>query len=52
MILSYLTFRNFGVLKNIILKLNNNIESVKAGTMKSINSELTKGVILAKIKCM
>ena len=27
----YLTFLNFGVLKNIILKLKNNIEIVRAG---------------------
>jgi len=31
--LGYLTFLNFGALKNIILKLKNNIEIVRAGTM-------------------
>ena len=31
-ILSYLTFLNFGVLKNIIFKLKNNIKTVRAGT--------------------
>ena len=30
-ILDYLTFLNFGVLKNIILRLNNNIEIARAG---------------------
>ena len=32
-ILGYLTFLNFGVLKNIVLKLKNNIEIVRAGTI-------------------
>ena len=32
-ILGYLTFLNFGVLKNIILKLKNNIKIVRRGTM-------------------
>ena len=32
-ILDYLTFLNLGVLKNIILRLNNNIEIVRAGKM-------------------
>jgi hypothetical protein len=30
-ILDYLTFLNLGVLKNIILRLKNNIEIVRAG---------------------
>ena len=47
----YLTFLNFGVLKNIILKLKNRIETVNAGTIKSIKSELRKEGNLAKIKC-
>tara|TARA_B100000287_G_C20485138_1_gene722746 strand:- start:202 stop:330 length:129 start_codon:yes stop_codon:yes gene_type:complete len=41
-----------GVLKNIILKLKNNITAVRAGTIYSIKSEFTKEGILAKIKCM
>ena len=32
-ILFYFTFLNFGVLKNIILKLKNNIEIVRTGTI-------------------
>ena len=40
--LFYLTFRNFGELKNIILKLKNNIESVRAGTMYRIRLELNR----------
>jgi len=32
-ILDYLTFLNLGVLKNMILRLNNNIEIVRAGKM-------------------
>ena len=51
-ILYYLTFLNFGVSKNIILMLKNNIETVRAGNMKSIKSELTKEGILPKIICM
>tara|TARA_B100000401_G_scaffold260586_1_gene177331 strand:+ start:196 stop:312 length:117 start_codon:yes stop_codon:yes gene_type:complete len=30
-VIDYLIFLNFGVLKNIILKLKNNIEIVRAG---------------------
>jgi hypothetical protein len=41
-----------GDLKKIILILNNNIEKVKAGTIKSIKSEFIKEGNLAKIKCM
>tara|TARA_A100001035_G_C27588938_1_gene411044 strand:- start:415 stop:543 length:129 start_codon:yes stop_codon:yes gene_type:complete len=41
-----------GVLKNIILKLKNNIETVRAGKIYSIKSELTNGGILEKTKCM
>ena len=51
-ILNYLIFLNLGALKNIILKLKNNIEIVRAGTIKSIKSELNREGILAKIKCM
>ena len=50
--LYYLTFLNFGVLKKIIFKLKNNIETIRAGTKKSIKSELTKEGVLAKIRCM
>jgi len=39
-------------LKNIILRLKNNIEIVRAGKMKSIKSDLNKEGILPKIKCM
>jgi len=39
-------------LKNIILRLKNNIEIVRAGKMKSIKSELIREGILPKIKCM
>ena len=52
LIFNYLTFLNFGVLKNIILKLKNNIEIERAGNIKSIKSELTVEGIAAKIKCM
>ena len=52
MILGYLTFLSLGVLKNIILKLRNNIEIVRAGTMYSIESEFNKDGIPEKIKCM
>ena len=48
----YLTFLNLGVLKNIILKLNNNIETVRIGTIYSIKSEFTKEGYFAKIKCI
>jgi len=51
-IFSYLTFLNFGDLKNITLKLKNNIKIVSVGTIYSIESELNKEGILAKIKCM
>ena len=50
-ILDYLTFLNLGVLKNIILRLKNNIEIVRAGKIKSIKSELIREGILPKIKC-
>ena len=36
-ILYYLTFLNLGVLKNIILRLKNNIEMVRAGRYKVLN---------------
>jgi len=39
-------------LKNIILRLKNNIEIVRAGKIKSIKSKLTKEGILPKIRCM
>ena len=48
----YLTFLNLGVLQNIVFKLKNNIEAIRAGTIKSIKSELAKEGNLAKIKCM
>ena len=48
----YFTFFNLGALKNIVLKLKNNIERVSAGTMYSIISELINDGILAKIKCI
>ena len=51
-ILYYLTFLNLGVLKNIILRLKNNIEIVSAGKIKSIKSELNREGNCAKIKCM
>ena len=51
-ILIYLTFLNFGVLKNIILKLKNNIEMIRAGTIYSIKSELNIEGRPEKIKCM
>ena len=49
--LGYLTFLNFGALKNIIFKLKNNIVIVSAGRIYSIKSELKREGILAKIKC-
>ena len=49
--LVYLTFLNFGALKNIIFKLKNNIVIVRAGRIYSIKSELNKEGILPKIKC-
>tara|TARA_A100001388_G_C28279579_1_gene271449 strand:- start:149 stop:373 length:225 start_codon:yes stop_codon:yes gene_type:complete len=51
-ILYYFAFLNFGVLKNMILRLKNNIEIVRAGKMKSIKSELTREETFPKIKCM
>jgi len=39
-------------LKNIILRLKNNIEIVRAGKIYSINSEFIREGILPKIKCM
>jgi len=39
-------------LKNIVLRLKNNIEIIRAGNIKSINSELIREGILPKIKCM
>ena len=48
----YFTFLNLGALKNIVLKLKNNIARVSTGTIYNINSELTNDGILAKIKCM
>jgi len=39
-------------LKNIILRLKNNIEIVRAGTIYSIKSELNREGILTKTKCM
>ena len=48
----YFTFFNLGALKNIVLKLKNNIERVSAGTMYNIISELINDGILAKIKCI
>ena len=47
----YLTFLNFGVLKNITLKLKNKIVIVRAGRIYRIKSELNREGILAKIKC-
>ena len=49
-IIFYLTFLNFGVLTNIILKLKNNIKSVRPGTMYRIKSELRKEGVPAKIR--
>ena len=51
-ILFYESFLNLGALKNIILKLNNNIEIVRTGKIKSIKSELISEGILPKIRCM
>ena len=51
-ILDYLTFLNLGVLKNIILRLKNNIEIVSAGKIKRTKSEPNREGIIAKIKCM
>ena len=51
-ILDYLTLLNLGALKNIILRLNNNIEIVRTGKIKSIKSELISEGILPKIRCM
>ena len=51
-VVNYLTFLNFGALINIILKLKNNIETVKEGTMYKIKSALNKEGIPANIKCM
>ena len=39
-------------MKNIILRLKNNIEIVSAGKIKSTKSVLNIEGILAKIKCM
>ena len=50
--LGYLTFLNFGDLKNITFKLKNNIEIVRVGTIYSIESELNREGILAKNKCI
>ena len=49
--LVYLTFLNFGALKNIIFKLKNNIVIVRAGRIYSIKSGLNREGILAKSKC-
>ena len=49
--LVYLTFLNFGALKNIIFKLKNNIVIESAGRIYSIKLELKREGILAKIKC-
>ena len=49
--LFYLTFLNFGALKNIIFKLKNNIVIVRAGRIYSIKSGLNREGILAKSKC-
>jgi len=51
-IFSYLTFLSLFVLKNIILKLKNNIEMIRAGTIYSIKSELNIEGRPEKIKCM
>jgi len=51
-ILDYLILLNLGALKNIILRLKNNIEIVRAGKIYSIESELIREGILPKIKCM
>ena len=50
--LGYLTFLNFGDLKNITFKLKNNIEIVRVGTIYSIELELNREGILAKNKCI
>ena len=49
--LVYLTFLNFGALKNIIFKLKNNIVIVRAGRIYSIKSGLNREGILPKSKC-
>ena len=48
----YFTFLSIGALKNIILKLKNNIPIVRIGKIYSIKSEFNSEGILAKIKCM
>ena len=50
-VVHYLTFLNFGALINIILKLKNNIEIVKVGTMYKIKSAFNKEGVPANIKC-
>ena len=50
--LHHFTFLNFGVERNIILRLKNNIDIVSAGKIKSIKSEFNREGIPAKIKCM